>query len=63
MRTRTEFTWIDTDQDAEAKALIRRLQGEEPHIPTIVFEDGSFLVEPSDQELATKLGVSPTPEG
>ncbi|MBI3360493.1 MAG: hypothetical protein HY023_05215 [Chloroflexi bacterium] len=26
-------------------------------IPTIVFEDGSFLVEPSSAELAKKLGL------
>ncbi len=61
LRTQTEFTWVDTDQDADGKALIGRLQGGEPHIPTIIFEDGSFLVEPSDQELAAKLGVSPPP--
>ncbi len=28
-------------------------------IPTILFEDGSILVEPSNAELASKLGISP----
>jgi len=31
------------------------LQNQQRRIPTIVFEDGSFLVEPSDPELEQKL--------
>lgn len=57
VRTQTSFEWVDTDQDAAGKAHIRQLQGQEPRIPTIVFDDGSFLVEPSDEDLAAKLGV------
>ncbi|WP_298334401.1 glutaredoxin domain-containing protein [Ferrimicrobium sp.] len=62
LQTGTAFTWIDTDADEAGKAHIRELQGGEPHIPTIVFEDGSFLVEPTDQELAAKLGVLLPPQ-
>ncbi len=58
VQTSTEFEWIDTDTDTDGKALIRELQGAEPRIPTIVFDDGSFLVEPSDDDLAAKLGVT-----
>ena len=61
IETSTTFEWIDTDADSEGKALIRQLQGQEPRIPTIIFDDGSFLVEPSDAELAAKLGVAVPP--
>jgi glutaredoxin-like protein len=51
------FTWVDIDQDKEAEALVREKNDGKRIIPTILFEDGSFLVEPSDEELANKLGL------
>ena len=51
------YTWIDTDQNKEAEALVRQKNNGSRIIPTIVFEDGSFLVEPSNEVLAEKLGI------
>jgi thioredoxin reductase (NADPH) len=51
------FEWIDIEQDREAEAIVLRLNEGKRIIPTIVFEDGSFLVEPSNAELAKKLGL------
>ncbi len=51
------FEWIDIEQDREAEATVLRLNEGKRIIPTIVFEDGSFLVEPSNAELARKLGL------
>lgn len=51
------YTWIDTDQDKEGEALVRQKNNGQRVIPTIIFEDGSFLVEPSNEELASKLGL------
>ena len=51
------FTWIDVDQDKEAEAFVREKNNGKRIIPTIIFEDGSFLAEPSDEELANKLGL------
>jgi glutaredoxin-like protein len=51
------FTWIDVDQNQEAAAFVREKNDGKRIIPTIVFEDGSFLAEPSDEELANKLGL------
>jgi len=51
------YTWIDVDQDKEAEAFVREKNNGKRIIPTIIFEDGSFLVEPSDEELANKLGL------
>jgi glutaredoxin len=50
-----EFDEINVDNDTEANEYITKLQNNQRRIPTIVFEDGSFLVEPSDPQLYSKL--------
>jgi len=52
------YTWIDDDQDAAAAAEVTRLNNGMRSIPTLVFADGSTMVEPSNSELARKLGLS-----
>ncbi len=51
-----EFDWFDIDQDEEAAGYVRERNGGKQIIPTVVFADGSQLVEPSNDELARKLG-------
>lgn len=51
------FKWVDIEQDKEAEAIVLKKNNGKRIIPTIVFEDGSFLVEPSNAELAKKLGL------
>ena len=48
---------ITSPVDAAASAYVREVNDGRRSIPTIVFQDGSTLVEPSDAELAAKLGV------
>jgi glutaredoxin len=50
-----DFNEINVDLDEEANQYIKTLQVDQRRIPTIVFEDGSFLVETSDVELENKL--------
>ena len=45
-----DFNEINVDLDENANEYIKTLQINQRRIPTIVFEDGSFLVEPSDDE-------------
>lgn len=54
---RVVYDWVDVDHDAEAEQRVMQLNDGKRIIPTIVFPDGSLLVEPSDAELATKLGL------
>jgi thioredoxin reductase (NADPH) len=54
---RVHYAFVDVDANAEARAKVEKLNGGKTIIPTIVFEDGSTLVEPSNAELAAKLGV------
>ena len=57
MEQRVPFAWIDIEADGDARRLVEKLQGGGRSIPTIVFPDGSNLVEPSNAELAEKLGL------
>ena len=50
-----DFKEINVDLDENANEYIKTLQINQRRIPTIVFEDDSFLVEPSDVELENKL--------
>ena len=51
------YTWVDMEEHPEAREVIQRYNGGKQVIPTLVFEDGSHLAEPSNAELAAKLGV------
>ena len=53
-----EYMYIDVDRDQEALAIVKELNNGVRVVPTIVFPDGSRLVEPSDAELSAKLGLS-----
>ena len=46
---------MDIEEDAEAETLVLKINNGKRIIPTIVFEDGSYLVEPTNAELAEKL--------
>src|SRR5215510_2096963 len=51
------FKWVDIEQDKEGERFVIQKNGGKRIIPTIVFGDGSLLVEPSNAELAKKLGL------
>lgn len=53
-----EFDWFDTDTSVDFENYVKSLNDGKRIVPTILFEDGSMLVEPSDAELAEKLGVN-----
>ena len=46
---------IDIDVNKEAYEFVRDLQNAKPRIPTILFDDGSYLIEPTDLELSEKI--------
>ena len=56
---RVPYKWVDIDQDEESRLYVQEVNNGRQIIPTIVFEDGSVLVEPSNAELAAKMGISP----
>ena len=52
-----EYKWIDVEQNEEARAFVEKHNDGKTIIPTILFDDGSVLVEPSNAQLAQKLGL------
>lgn len=49
------YEYINVDGDEAAQAYVKQVNDNRLIIPTIVFPDGSVLVEPSNAELARKL--------
>src|SRR5512138_3619651 len=52
------YRWVDIEQDKEGEAYVLRRNEGRRIIPMIVFEDDTFLVEPTNAELTRKLGLS-----
>jgi len=55
---RVPYVSIDIEQDAEAMAFVEKVNHGKRIIPTIVCPDGTFMVEPSNAQLAKKLGLN-----
>ena len=49
------FDWIDIEQDEKAAAYVEKVNRGYKSVPTIVFPDGSVLVEPGNSQLEEKL--------
>ncbi|MBN1666102.1 MAG: FAD-dependent oxidoreductase, partial [Anaerolineales bacterium] len=54
------YNWVDIEQDADGEQYVLQKNHGKRIIPTIEFADGSILVEPSNAELADKLGLKTT---
>lgn len=50
------YQWINIDSHTEGAELVSRLNRGKRIVPTIIFPDGSILAEPSNAQLAEKLG-------
>ena len=54
------YNWVDIEQDPAGEQHVLAVNGGKRIIPTIEFDDGSVLVEPSNAALAEKLGLKTT---
>jgi glutaredoxin len=54
-RNHVVYSWVDIDSDEIGEELVLSTNHGMRSVPTIVFEDGSILVEPTDTELQHKL--------
>ena len=52
-----QFDWVDIETDEEAREVVERVNNGKCIIPTIIFQDSSILVEPSNAALARKLDI------
>ena len=49
------YNWTDIDKDPKLMEYVKQLNNGKSIVPTIVFPDGSILVEPSNVQLIEKL--------
>ncbi len=54
---RVHYEFINIEEDMEGQAFVQKAQNGGLSIPTLAFEDGSILIEPSNAELAARLGL------
>ena len=60
-RNHVVYNWVDIDNDESGEEFVITTNNGMRSVPTILLEDGSILVEPTDAELQYKLGtVLPT---
>jgi thioredoxin reductase (NADPH) len=59
---RIPYDFIDVDQDSNGLLLVENANAGKRIIPTIFFQDGTVLVEPSNADLAVKLGLQTRPD-
>ena len=52
------YHWVNIDRDEIGEEFVLKVNKGMRSIPTIVFEDGSILVEPSNLKLGQKLGIT-----
>ena len=50
-----QYQLIDIDRDPLAKEYVMKINHGNRSVPTIIFPDGSILVEPSNTELSVKI--------
>jgi thioredoxin reductase (NADPH) len=55
---RVAYTNVDIEQDKKALAFVEKVNEGMRIIPTIIFPDGEILVEPTNAQLAEKLGLT-----
>lgn len=51
----TPYLDVDIDADTQAEAFVKDVNRGSRSVPTIIFPDGSLMVEPGDDELRAKL--------
>jgi thioredoxin reductase (NADPH) len=55
---RIPFRYVDLEATPEALAIVLELNGGKQIIPTIVFPDSTHVAEPTNEELAEKVGLT-----
>jgi mycoredoxin len=53
-----DFEEVDIEQDPEAAAFVASVNGGNETVPTLLFDDGSTLTNPSLRQVQEHLGVA-----
>ena len=52
-----QYTNVDIDENPDGVPFVKNLNNGKRIVPTIIFPDGEILAEPSNMQLAVKLGL------
>jgi thioredoxin reductase (NADPH) len=62
-RNGVPYQWLDAESDQEARRLVDYVRTKDnntntaPHLPILIFQDGSHLIEPTNVQIAEKIGL------
>jgi thioredoxin reductase (NADPH) len=56
-RNQVPYQWLDIETDEEARRLVTCASSNTPHLPLVFFPDGSQLIEPTNVQIAQKIGL------
>lgn len=56
------YQWLDLELDEEARQLLELAGQDRSNLPLVLLPDGTTLVQPTNQELAAKMGLSTHPK-
>ena len=60
-RSQIPYEWLDIEQDAEARALVKAVNQEQHRLPVLFFPDGHTLIAPDITAVADKVGLQTQP--
>jgi thioredoxin reductase (NADPH) len=61
-RNGVPYQWLDAESDQEARRLVDYVRSKDnttttPHLPILLFQDGSHIIEPTNAQIAEKIGL------
>ncbi|HTE20841.1 MAG TPA: FAD-dependent oxidoreductase, partial [Armatimonadota bacterium] len=57
-RHQVPYQWMDLETDPEARRLVDGAGSECPHLPVVLFPDGTRLDEPTNLQIAERIGLA-----
>lgn len=63
VRNCVPFEWLDIERDEQARQLLAESGVSSSRLPLVRFPDGTVLVQPTDAEIAEKIGLQVRPRG
>ncbi|MBY9000816.1 MAG: FAD-dependent oxidoreductase [Candidatus Heimdallarchaeota archaeon] len=54
---RVTYKWVNIDADLEALQIVEKINDGKKRVPTVEFTDGTFMVHPTQEEIAKKIGL------
>lgn len=61
-RNQIPYQWLDVEASPEARDLLESAESGKCQLPLVLFPDGTRLVEPTNRELADRVGLTTRPE-